>query len=59
MAEENHDWGYWRIQGALFKLGDECARSTIADILRRHGIELRPSGIEKRLGQNFSSGIGS
>ena len=42
MAEENHDWGYRRIQGALANLGHECARSTIADILRRHGIEPAP-----------------
>ena len=42
MAEENHDWGYRRIQGALSNLGHECARSTIADILRRHGIEPAP-----------------
>ena len=42
MAEENHDWGYRRIQGALANLGRECARSTIADILRRHGIEPAP-----------------
>lgn len=31
MAEENLDWGYRRIQGALSNLGHECARSTIAD----------------------------
>src|SRR6202795_569602 len=29
MAEENRDWGYRRIQGALFNLGHEIARSTI------------------------------
>ena len=39
MAEENQDWGYRRIQGALFNLGHEIARSTIADILQRRGIE--------------------
>ncbi|MBV9441547.1 MAG: hypothetical protein JO217_02520, partial [Acidobacteriaceae bacterium] len=42
MAEENRDWGYRRIQGALSNLAHECARSTIADILRRHGIEPAP-----------------
>src|ERR1700693_5915891 len=35
MAEENRDWGYRRIQGALFNLGHELARSTIAEILKR------------------------
>jgi len=39
MAEENRDWGYRRIQGALSNLGHELARSTIAEMLRRHGIE--------------------
>ena len=39
MAEENRDWGYRRIQGALSNLGHELAHSTIAEILKRHGIE--------------------
>ena len=39
MAEENLDWGYRRIQGALSNLGHEVARSTIAGILQRHGVE--------------------
>src|SRR6266536_586324 len=38
LAEENRDWGYRRIQGALSNLGHEVARSTIADIVQRHGI---------------------
>jgi len=42
MAEPNRDWGYRRIQGALSNLGHEFARSTIADILQRHGIEPAP-----------------
>src|SRR5436309_11083361 len=29
MAEENRDWGYRRIQGALYNLGHQIARSTI------------------------------
>jgi hypothetical protein len=33
MAEENHDWGYRRIQGALANLGHECARSTIGSLI--------------------------
>ena len=39
MAAENRSWGYRRIEGALSNLGHEIARSTIADILQRHGIE--------------------
>ena len=42
LAEENQDWGYRRIQGALSNLGHEIARSTIAEILARHGIEPAP-----------------
>lgn len=42
MAEENRTWGYRRIQGAISNLGHKLARSTIADILRRHGIEPAP-----------------
>jgi hypothetical protein len=29
MAEQNRDWGYRRIQGALSNLGHKLARSTI------------------------------
>jgi hypothetical protein len=37
MAEENRDWGYRRIQGALSNLGRDIARGTIAEMLKRHG----------------------
>src|SRR6266700_211415 len=39
MATENRDWGYRRIQVALANLGHEVARSTIANILKEHGME--------------------
>ena len=42
MAGENPGWGYTRIQGALRNLGHRVARSTIATILKAHGIP--PSG---------------
>jgi hypothetical protein len=53
IAQENQDWGYRRIQGALANLGHECARSTIAVILRRHGIEPAPDRNQKQLGKSF------
>ena len=42
MAEENRTWSDRRIQGAMSHLGYTLARSTIADILHRHGIEPAP-----------------
>jgi hypothetical protein len=38
MAEDNPTWGYTRIQGALKNLGHHAGRSTIARILRAHGL---------------------
>jgi putative transposase len=42
LAVENATWGYGRIQGALKNLGHCVARSTIAAVLKRHGIEPAP-----------------
>jgi putative transposase len=53
MAEENRDWGSRRIQGALFNLGHELARSTIAEILKRHGIEPAPERSRKTTWTEF------
>jgi len=55
MAQENRDWGYRRIQGALSNLGHELARSTIAEILERHGIEPAPERSRKTTGKEFLS----
>ena len=41
MATENK-WGYLRITGALANLGHKVARTTIANVLKRHGIEPAP-----------------
>jgi hypothetical protein len=49
MAEQNRDWGYRRIEGALINLGHELARSTIARILARHGIEPAPERSRKTM----------
>ena len=42
MAQENHSWGYTRIQGALFNLNHRVGRGTIANVPRRSGIEPSP-----------------
>jgi putative transposase len=55
MAEENRDWGYRRIEGALSHLGHELARSTIAAILERHGIEPAPERSRKTTWKEFLS----
>jgi hypothetical protein len=59
MAEENGDWGYRRIQGALSNLGQEIARSTIAAVLKRHGIEPAPQRNRKTTWKEFLLGIGN
>jgi putative transposase len=43
MASENPRWGYTRIQGALSNLGHKLARGTIANILKREGLEPAPT----------------
>jgi putative transposase len=55
LAEENRGWGYRRIQGALSNLGHEIARSTIAEILKRHGIEPAPERSRKTTWKEFLS----
>src|SRR3954451_8184339 len=53
LAEENRDWGYRRLQGALSHLGHKMARSTIADILERHGLEPAPERSRKTTWKEF------
>src|SRR6516164_4924512 len=55
MAQENRDWGYRRIEGALSNLGHELARSTIAAILQRHGMEPAPERSRKTTWKEFLS----
>ena len=53
MAEENRGWGYRRIQGALSNLGHLLAHNTIADILKRNGIEPAPERSRKTTWKEF------
>ena len=53
MAEENRAWGYRRIQGALANLGHILAHNTIANILKRHGIEPAPERSRKTTWKEF------
>src|SRR5262249_18045024 len=53
MAEENRAWGYRRIQGALANLGHILAHNTIANILKRHGIEPAPERSGKTTWKEF------
>jgi len=41
-ARENPTWGYDRIQGALKNIGYHIADSTVANVLKEHGIEPAP-----------------
>jgi transposase InsO family protein len=42
MATENPSWGYSRIQGALANLGRRVGRGTVANVLKRNGLEPSP-----------------
>ena len=53
MAEENRRWGYRRIQGALSNLGHILARTTIANILKRNGIDPAPERSRKTTWKEF------
>jgi putative transposase len=53
LAEENREWGYRRLQGVLSHLGHNIARSTIADILKRHGMEPAPERSRKTTWKEF------
>jgi transposase InsO family protein len=42
LARDNPTWGYKRIQGALANLGHKVSDTTVANILKEHGIEPAP-----------------
>src|SRR5215831_4816995 len=53
MATENRSWGYRRIQVALSNLGHVLAYNTIANILKRSGIEPAPERSRKTTWKEF------
>jgi putative transposase len=42
LAEENRDWGYDRIAGALANLGYRVSDQTVGNVLQRHGLAPAP-----------------
>jgi putative transposase len=42
MAQENRDWGYDRISGALANLGYQVCGQTVGNVLHRHGLPPAP-----------------
>src|SRR4029450_5880177 len=53
MAQDNREWGYRRILGAISNLGHNLARGTIANILKKHGIEPAPERLRKTTWKEF------
>ena len=53
MARENREWGYRRIQGALANLGYDYANSTVANILKKNGIEPVPERSRRTTWKEF------
>ena len=51
-ARENPTWGYDRIQGALANVGYHIADSTVANVLKAHGIEPAP---DRQRSQSWST----
>ena len=52
-ARENCGWGYRRIVGALSNLGHEVSHQTVANILKRHGLEPAPEREKKMRWREF------
>ena len=53
MAQENSGWGYTRIQGALANLKHTVGRGTVANVLKRNGIEPAPERCKRTTWSTF------
>src|SRR5216684_2205283 len=53
MAHDNPGWGYTRIQGALGNLGHRVGRGTVANVLKRSGIEPSPERSKRTTWSTF------
>ena len=53
MAEENPTFGYTRLRDALGNVGLEVGRSTVAEVLRRNGLEPAPERGRKTTWKQF------
>jgi putative transposase len=53
MAQDNRSWGYTRIQGALANLNHKVGRGTIANVLKRNGIEPSPERSKRTTWSTF------
>jgi hypothetical protein len=59
MAEENQDWGYRRIQGALSNLGTSLLAAPSPRFCSVTALSQRPSGTGRRHGRSFCRAIGN
>jgi putative transposase len=53
IAQENPSWGYTRIQGALANLSHKVSRGTVANVLKRNGMEPSPERSERTTWSTF------
>ena len=52
-AQQNPAWGYRRIVGALNNLGHQVSHQTVANLLKRHGLEPAPERQKKTTWNEF------
>lgn len=52
-SNENPTWGYERIQGALKNVGYNICASTVANVLKDHGVEPTPDRLQKTRWKEF------